>query len=507
MQMTMGNLDALGSIEQGKLEAASVMIKEKLESFNKSFTSQVKPESGIYGVTETVKDNGVVERIGINELGHKYKEYYNPNGQLYQTREILGNGRNVTTHFDDKGIGYYTETTMLKNNLAYRESQLTPNVTVTKGNFTAKIDAYGRPVLNKITDLSVKETGRESLDKIKRNDSYRLNDQKGHLIPDKLGGPVSQENIIPQLDKVNDGKIKKVENLARNYKEQGHTVDYEVKSNYSGTDKRPTSFEPKITADGKEVPLDPDLKKIYNEHPDELSTMKKVSIEAGEKFGLANELGLKNAAVAAGITMTVSSVENISSYIDGEITAEEMVTDIVKDTAAAGALAYGTTFISTAASQAMSQSSSALISSVGNSCLPAAVVSFGVASYDDISDFAQGKIDGKELAYNLGENAASVAGTFVGGAIGGSVGSVAGPVGTVAGSIVGGTVGCAIAVEAYQTAVERGAEGAEILANKAQELASNVVDSVASAAPEALNDVKNAFSDFAANVKLPFALG
>ena len=49
----------------------------------------------------------------------------------------------------------------------------------------------------------------------------------------------------------------------------------------------------------------------------------------------------------------------------------------------------------------MSQSSSALIQSVGGSCLPAAAVSFAVESYDSISEFAQGKIDGAELAYIL----------------------------------------------------------------------------------------------------------
>ncbi len=64
--------------------------------------------------------------------------------------------------------------------------------------------------------------------------------------------------------------------------------------------------------------------------------------------------------------------------------------------------------------EAMSKSSSALISKVGGFCLPAADVTFGVESYEDISDYAKGEIDGTELAYNLGENAAGVAGGFVG---------------------------------------------------------------------------------------------
>ena len=245
------------------------------------------------------------------------------------------------------------------------------------------------------------------------------------------------------------------------------------------------------------------MKKIYNDSSD--SAISKAVTTAGEKFGIAHETGVKSGLVAAGISCAVSTVDNVSSFIDGEITAEEMVVDIVEDTAVAGTLGYGTAFISTAVSQAMSSSSSALISKVGGSCAPAAVVAFAVESYEDISEYAQGKIDGSELAYNLGENAASVAGSFAGGALtGAAVGAVAGPVGAVAGTIVGGVVGCVVATEAYETAVELGAEGAEVLAQKANEFAQATIDAVAEAVPEKLEDVTSAFKDFASSVKLPF---
>lgn len=495
----MNLFDNFNSIEKNGIEASAVAIKEKMEAFNKFFTSKVTPESGVYGVVENIKDNGIVKKIGKNELGHALIEYFDSYGKLYLRRENLGNHQTSTTYFDDNGTDYLKSITKLENNLSKTEKVLTPNITVKKGNFTAEIDAFGRPVLNKISDLTLKNGERESLNGIQKH-SYRSDDHRGHIIADDFGGPASQENVIAQTSHVNQSKFAQVENKVRELKAQGKSVDYEVKTNYSGTDKRPTSFEPKITADGQEVELSSELKKIYNEADKNLSTMKKAGINASEKYGLAHELGMKNAAVAAGITMTVSTVENVSSFLDGEISAEEMVTDIVEDTAVAGALGYGTTFVTTAASQAMSNSSKALISEIGNSCLPAAVVSFGVESYDDISDFAKGKIDGAELAYNLGENAASVAGSMVGGAIGGSVASLPG-------AIVGGSVGCALAVEAYKTAVELGTEGAEMLADKAQELANEVVDTVKDKAPQALNDVKNAFSDFKANVHLPFSLG
>lgn len=82
----------------------------------------------------------------------------------------------------------------------------------------------------------------------------------------------------------------------------------------------------------------------------------------------------------------------MKKFFDGEITAEEMAADIVKDTAVAGALGYGSAFITKAITESMQLTSNQLIRSVGGSCLPAAAVSFAVESYDDIANFAQGKV-------------------------------------------------------------------------------------------------------------------
>lgn len=499
-------MTSFDAVEATAFSPTEIDIREKMSVLNRSFLTKLTPENGIYGYTETVKDNGVVERLGVNEFGHKVKEYIQ-DGQIYKRREILGGGCNATTLFDDNGTAYLRTVTKLGDNQAKVMSQtLAPSVTIQKGNFVAVTDAYSRPVFNKVTDVQVRPEGiaKKSLESILRDEAYQAGDHKGHLIADSLGGPASKENIVAQLGEVNQGKMARVENIVRDLKAEGHTVDYEVKTNYVGSkDTRPSSFEPKITVDGKEVELPDDLKKIYNDSSD--SAISKAVTTAGEKFGIAHETGVKSGLVAAGISCAVSTVDNVSSFIDGEITAEEMVVDIVEDTAVAGTLGYGTAFISTAVSQAMSSSSSALISKVGGSCVPAAVVAFAVESYEDISEYAQGKIDGSELAYNLGENAASVAGSFAGGALtGAAVGAVAGPVGAVAGTIVGGVVGCVVATEAYETAVELGAEGAEVLAQKANEFAQATIDAVSEAVPEKLEEVTSAFKDFASSVKLPF---
>lgn len=497
------------TIESNAFKPTEIELKEKMIFMNKSFTSKLTPENGIYGITETVKDNGVVERLGINEFGHKYKEFF-LDGLIKKRFEIFGNGCNAVTSFDDNETAYLRKVTQLNGNRAkVISNNLTPNITITKGNFTAMTDAYGRPVLNRMTDLQIRPEGtaRKSLDRIVRDNSYRKNDQKGHLIADCFGGPSSRENVVPQLDKVNQGKMAKVENVVRDLKKQGYSVDYEIKTNYVGSkSNRPSSFEPRIVINGEEYKeLPAELKKIYNNSSE--SSIKKGLINQGEKFGIANEMGIKTGLVAAGITFSISTVDNVSSFLDGNISSEDMAINILEDTAAAGGLGYATTFISTAASQALSKSSISLISKVGGSCAPAAAVSFAVESYGDISEFAQGKIDGNELAYDLGENATEIAGSFAGGAAAGAaLGTVAGPAGMAAGTVIGGVVGCALASEAYATAVEAGAPEAKMLADKAEQFARVTVDAVAETAPEQLDNVKTAINDFADSADLPFKI-
>ena len=86
----------------------------------------------------------------------------------------------------------------------------------------------------------------------------------------------------------------------------------------------------------------------------------------------------------------------------------------------------------------------------------------------------------QELAYDLGENAAQIGGGIAGAALAGAaVGSVVPGAGTVVGfgaGLVGGMVGCAVASEAYASAVEFGAENVDALADKAQEMANKTVD-------------------------------
>ena len=160
----------------------------------------------------------------------------------------------------------------------------------------------------------------------------------------------------------------------------------------------------------------------------------------------------------------------------------------------------------------MSASSQQLIQSLGKSGVPAAVISFGVQSYDSVIDYAEGVIDGKQLAYDLGESAAQVGGSMAGAAVAGAtIGSIVpGPgtaIGAVAGfgvGMVGGMVGCAIASEAYASAVEFGGEHAEVLAEKAQKMANRTVDIAREVVPDKVENVVASLNEYATANNLPF---
>lgn len=366
--------------------------------------------------------------------------------------------------------------------------------------------------------LFEKETSNRPEDKVTLKDKfYRKGDEVGHGIPDQFGGPASKENTFAQAMEVNRGtgsKIRQVERLAAQVKKEGHTVDYEMRANYSGTrNSRPTSFEPHITVDGQEYELPEKLKKIYNISKE--TTVQKAVVNAKEQFGTTNEIGVKSGIIAAGLTCAMSSVDNISACVNGEISGEEVAVEIVKDTAVAGGVAYGTAFVSTAVAETMKDSSKVLIQRIGNSCLPAAAATFAVSSADSIINFAKGEIDGGELIYELGDSASSVAGGLAGGSAGAKFGAAVGTViapgvgsiaGTVVGGVVGGVVGTVVASEAYATAVENGTEGAKFLAEKAETMAKDTVELIKENLPEKLDSVKLAFNDFSKSCNLSFSV-
>lgn len=504
-------IEALDKIEKNGIENLKFDRFEKMSEVNKSFRTSLQPENGVYGVIERELSNGMREVRTHNELGYLKREIYNQDGRLTHTIEKIADNTRQMTKYDDNGIPFLKETSVRGDNPSHT-IKLAPDVTITEGNFTAVTDHYGRPIINKIENVTIDpDAVRKPLSSKLRDSSYLENDHRGHLIADHLGGPASKENIVPQTEEVNLSRFKTVENKIESLVSEGKKVDYEVKSNYDGRSERPSSFEVRIFADGVEVPLDKDISKIYN---GDLSSAEKVLTNAREGINKVNtatapmrEVGRQQGIEAATITFAISTVDNVILFVDGEISADEMAINIAKDTGTAGALGYGTGFITKGVAIGMSQSSNQLIQSLAGSNVPAAMVSFGVASYDTIIDFAQGEIDITEFAYDMGNNAVGVSGSMLGAQYGAVVGQAVIPipgVGAVAGGLVGGMVGYAVTTGAYKTAVEYGSKGADALGAKAKQIAGATIEYAQENVPEKAADVKAAINTFAAQNNLPF---
>ncbi len=518
--------------EKKSIEIEKFDITERMAELNKSFKSAYTPENGYYGLTEVIKDTGITERTWRNNEGLLNRAYFSDE-KIFRLHGKNSDGSWTVTDFDDSENAYLKKTVNFGNKTS-TYTELLPNVEIKKGNFSSVVDELGRPISNKVTGIKINGNERKSLSSSLKDESYLEGDQRGHLIADIFGGTATKENIVPQSQNVNQSQFKTVENVVKGLVNEGHVVDYEVKVNYEGSSKRPSSFEFKITVDGIEYSELPDeLKKIYNVEPDTVSSIKKASINVKENLGLYHENGMETGLTAAALTGVVSTVDNVSKFISGEISAEDMVLDIAKDTGVAGAIGYGTGFVSSAISQAMRGSSHALIQSAGKLGVPAAIISFGVESFDSVTAFASGDIDAGELAYDLGENAASVAGGAVGGmAMGAAVGSVIPGVGTVIGGILGGLAGTALASEAYNSIAETISEvkengigvlgdkaqkmateqitnatkGMEVIGNKAQEMANGVVELVSKEMPDMVGNICSAINNFASEFKLPIAV-
>ncbi|HFI0795483.1 TPA: DNA/RNA non-specific endonuclease [Streptococcus suis] len=505
------------SLETAKFDTFSHNIEDKLRNLHKEFPSNVKARDGVYGVQEIQKGNGLIERIGRSDQNNVYKEYLR-DGQLFLRREKIKTGQWKHSYIDDTGQVYLEEWRSKNSDGTWQRTQrVRPNVEIKKGNVTAVSDNQGRITSASIEDLQLKAgEKRSSLQGIKREDHYRVNDQKGHLIPDRFYGSNLPENIVAQLDRVNQRKIKEVEDLVANLKKAGNKVDYRIDVNYHPNSHRPTSFEPHISVNGEKHLLSKELQKIYNS---DVKLFGRIATNLGEG---ANKLlvsdihreGMKNGKMAMALTGAMSLIDNTVQIVEGQKSVEEGIVDLTNDTGIAGAVAYGTGIITETVSKKMAVSSRTLLKGLAKNNIPAIAVSYAVESYDTVSEFARGKIEGTEFAYRMGDHTAATAGTtagaFAGMKVGAVIGTTAGPVGTVAGGavggVVGGMVGYVIASEAYQSAIEIGSPAVDAIGEKVQEYGQQVAELATETIPEKAGVLIEDMTRYASEFKLPLKL-
>ncbi|HBO88393.1 MAG TPA: hypothetical protein DD623_01635, partial [Streptococcus sp.] len=251
-----------------------------------------------------------------------------------------------------------------------------------------------------------------------------------------------------------------------------------------------------------------DLQKIYNS---DVKLLGRIATDLGEG---ANKLlvsdihreGMKNGKMAMALTGAMSLIDNTVKIVEGQQSVEEGFVAFTNDTGTAGAIAYGTGIITETVSQRMANSSRALLKGMAKNNIPAITVSYAVESYDTVSEFARGKIEGTEFAYRMGDHTAATAGAVAGANVGAVLGTSAGPAGTVAGGVVGSMVGYVIASEAYQSAIEMGSPAVEALGEKVQEYGQQVAELATETIPEKAGTLIGDMTKYASEFKLPLQL-
>lgn len=160
---------------------------------------------------------------------------------------------------------------------------------------------------------------------------------------------------------------------------------------------------------------------------------KKIS-NIGKEF---HNSGLQGAYSAGAMTAAISATNNIVAVIKGEVTPEEALKNVAKDTVTSASTSYMVTGSTAVIAQSLSRSSSPFIRSLVKSNVPGQVVSAVMATGGTLMKYCKGEINTRECIVELGQTGVSICATgyamavgqaiipipFVGAAVGAMVGA------------------------------------------------------------------------------------
>ena len=535
--------NSLDAIEKNAFERTSLDLSNKMEKLHNSFDSKVAAKEGYYAPEfSAVKDNWTswldlkdssklgeitgenvdtikrmyygsdsegIKTLGLEDISHwklnpEYRQQ-NVEQQSGYVAEVISTAKeNIIAQKEGTGITTYRADD--RPDLYHKNDQYVDKV---------RIDADGK-IVDRVQTKFVGNDGRSCLQKLESKDfdKYFSDGKVDKMeIPSDYYDQIKEEKLIE----------KKIEGLEK----QVERLKVDGKSDIAANKQARIDKLKKIDEMLERSTVSSDEAKYARLHPKRYT--RKLFVPDNVK--MAHEMGKETGLQAAGITAVSSTVDNIRSVYSGDKTIAKACEDVAADTGKAGALGYGTGFVSSAIANAMSGSSHELLKSVSKTGIPAAAVSFTMESFDSVSDFAQGTIDGKQLAVDLGENAAGISGNMAGSAIGSTVGAatgaaaggvvgsvvapgvgtaagmtIGGKVGGAVGGIAGGMIGYAVTTQAYRTAVVYEPEQAVELADKAKGYATETIESVKQFSPDKVEIVKDSINAFASANSLPFQL-
>lgn len=512
----------LDTFESKSLDTVSFDLGERMSALKRGFESSLEPKGGSYLKLPSDAQGNIARWLGMDAAEAVVEQTAFGATAMDSVREMYSGVKledgSATLGLKEingykKNPGYYDQ------NINQQAGYSAEVISTTKENLAAQRDGTGMKTYRADDRPDLFKKNDQYVDKIRVNDAGEIVERVQVKFVGNDAGECLSKLASKKYDKYfNDGQVDKME-VPKDYYDgikelipkRIETLEKQLEHvRESGDVEAAQKLEARIDRMNKiDKMVEPstvtkDEARYATEHPRRYVA----KLFANDSFAEMRRAGMESAAVAASLTAAVSTVDNVTKVIDGEITAQEAFIDVAKDTGTAGGLAYGTAFISTAISQTMTSSSHELIRSLGNAGVPAAVISFGIQSYDSVVDYANGTIGADELAYDLGESAIRVGGGMAGSALAGAaLGSVVPGAGTAVGfgvGLVGGMVGCAVASEAYASAVEFGVENADTLAEKAQEMANHTVEIATEVVPNQVNEIASSLNEFAEANNLPF---
>lgn len=158
--------------------------------------------------------------------------------------------------------------------------------------------------------------------------------------------------------------------------------------------------------------------------------------------------GMDAAQNAGSMALTMSGITNITAVIRGDKDVEEAVTDTLKTTGQVAATAYVQGGASTVITHSLTHSSSKFLKALGQSNVPANIISTVMMTGDILKQYADGEITTQECILQLGERGLSTVNIGYSAAVGQALIPI-----PIVGAAVGAMVGSALTSTYYNQLV------------------------------------------------------
>lgn len=159
---------------------------------------------------------------------------------------------------------------------------------------------------------------------------------------------------------------------------------------------------------------------------------------------LSHEAGVEAAQISALVAGSISIIRNAAGALKGDIDVEDAVENVVKDTAGAAAVGYGTGFLGAGVKSLMQNAKSESIRALSKTNLAGTMVTVAVTAAGTMIRYFRGEISGLECLENLGEQGFGM----ISSALFAAVGEIVIPI-HVVGGMIGGMVGYTISSASY----------------------------------------------------------